>query len=282
MTTERAAAPLQRPVGALVREWRERRRLSQLDLALEAEISTRHLSFVETGRSQPSREMVLRLAEQLDVPLRERNGLLLAAGYAPVYAETTLDAPDAPRMAAVRAAVRQVLIGHEPYPAVVVDRHWTLIEVNAGVALLTAGVAPKLLAPPANALRVSLHPDGMAPRIANLGEWRAHLLGRLRRQVAHTADPTLAALYDELRAYPCDQPEPTVELPGPGDIVVPLRLRHAGRELAFVSTVATFGTPLDITVAELSIESFFPADPETAAILRAEQADDGALSQMQS
>ncbi len=265
MTTEMAAAPVQRPVGALVRQWRERRRLSQLDLALEAEISARHLSFVETGRSRPSREMVLHLAEQLDVPLRERNGLLLAAGYAPVYAETALDAP---RMAAVRAAVRQVLTGHEPYPAVVVDRAWTLVAANAGVALLTEGVAPELLAPPANALRVSLHPDGMAPRIVNLGEWRAHLLGRLRRQVALTADPALAQLYDELRAYPCDQPEPEVEVPGPGDIVVPLRLRHGGRELAFFSTVATFGTPLDVTVAELAIESFFPADPATAAVLR--------------
>jgi transcriptional regulator with XRE-family HTH domain len=254
-------------IGALLRQWRERRRLSQLDLALEAEISTRHLSFVETGRSQPSREMVLHLAAQLDVPLRERNGLLLAAGYAPVYAQTALDASDAPQMAAVRTALRQVLVGHEPAPAVVVDRHWTLIEANAGAALLTAGVAPDLLVPPANALRVSLHPEGMAPRIVNLGEWRAHLLGRLRRQVAHTADPVLAALYDELRAYPCDQPEPAVEVPGSGDIVVPLRLRHGERELSFFSTVATFGTPLDITVAELVIESFFPADARTASFL---------------
>jgi len=254
----------QQPVGALMRQWRERRRLSQLDLALAAEISTRHLSFVETGRSTPSRAMVLHLAEQLDVPLRERNGLLLAAGYAPVYAETALDAPP---MAAVRAAVRQVLTGHEPYPAVVVDRAWTLVDANAGLALLTEGVAPALLAPPANALRVSLHPHGMAPRIVNLGAWRAHLLGRLRRQVAHTADPALGQLYDELRAYPCDQPAPEVEAPGPGDIVVPLRLRHGGRDLAFFSTVATFGTPLDVTVAELAIEAFFPADPATAAVL---------------
>jgi len=222
------------------------------------------LSFVKTGRSTPSRAMVLHLAEQLDVPLRERNGLLLAAGYAPVYAETALDAPP---MAAVRAAVRQVLTGHEPYPAVVVDRAWTLVDANAGLALLTEGVAPALLAPPANALRVSLHPHGMAPRIVNLGAWRAHLLGRLRRQVAHTADPALGQLYDELRAYPCDQPAPEVEAPGPGDIVVPLRLRHGGRDLAFFSTVATFGTPLDVTVAELAIEAFFPADPATAAVL---------------
>jgi transcriptional regulator with XRE-family HTH domain len=255
-----------RPVGELLREWRERRRLSQLDLAIQADISTRHLSFVETGRSRPSRQMVLRLAEQLDLPLRERNRLMLAAGYAPVYPETALDSPE---MTAVRAAVRQVLTGHEPYPAVVVDRAWNLVDANASVALFTEGLPPELLAPPTNVLRVSLHPDGMAPRIVNLGEWRAHLLARLRRQIALTADPNLAALYDELRAYPCDQPEPEIELPGPGDVVVPLRIRHGDRELAFFGIVAAFGTPLDITVAELAIESFFPADPETATVLRA-------------
>jgi transcriptional regulator with XRE-family HTH domain len=249
----------------LLREWREQRRLSQLELAIQADISARHLSFVETGRSAPSREMVLYLAEQLDVPLRERNHLLLAAGYAPVYSSAALDAP---QTAAVRAAVRQLLTGHEPYPAVVVDRWWNLVEANASVALFTEGVAPELLAPPANVLRASLHPDGLAPRIVNLGEWRAHLLGRLRRQVALTADPTLAELYDELSAYPCDCPAAAVELPGPADIVIPLRIRHGGRELAFFSTVATFGTPLDITVAELVIESFFPADRDTAAALR--------------
>lgn len=253
----------QRPVGELLRQWREQRRLSQLELALQAEISTRHLSFVETSRSKPSRDMVIHLAEQLDLPLRERNHLLLAAGYAPVYSETALDSP---QLSAVRAAVRQVLTGHEPYPAVVVDRGWNLVDANASVALFTDGVAEELLAPPTNVLRVSLHPDGMASRIVNLGEWRAHLLGQLRRQVALTADPALAALYDELRAYPCDQPEP--ELSGPGDIVVPLRIRHGDRELAFFSTIATFGTPLDVTVAELAIESFFPADPDTASFLR--------------
>jgi transcriptional regulator with XRE-family HTH domain len=236
-----------------------------MELALDAEISTRHLSFVETGRAAPSREMVLHLAEPLDLPLRERNHLLLAAGFAPIYAETALDAPP---LSAVRAAIRQVLAGHEPYPAAVVDRCWNLIDANAGVALFTEGVAPGLLAPPANVLRVSLHPDGMAPRIVNLGEWRAHLLGRLRRQVALTADPALATFYDELRAYPCDRPEPEVEMPGPGDIAVPLRIRHGDRELTFFSIVATFGTPIDITVAELTIESFFPADPDTASFLR--------------
>jgi transcriptional regulator with XRE-family HTH domain len=258
------AVRLQRPVGELLRQWRARRRLSQLELANQAEISTRHLSFVETGRSAPSRDMILHLAEQLEVPLRERNHLLLAAGFAPVYAETAWDAP---QLSVVRAAVRQVLTGHEPYPAVVVDRAWNLVDANASVTLLTNEVAPELLTPPANVLRVSLHPDGMAGRIVNLGEWRAHLLGRLRRQVALSGDAQLAQLYDELRGYPSDQPEPKVELPGLGEVAVPLRIRHHGRELAFLSTVATFGTPLDVTVAELAIESFFPADPDTAAVL---------------
>jgi transcriptional regulator with XRE-family HTH domain len=259
------AGQLQPPVGQLLRHWREHRRLSQLELALEAEISARHLSFVETGRSLPSRNMILLLADHLEVPLRERNHLLLAAGYAPVYAETELDSP---RMLAVREAVRQVLIGHEPYPAVVIDGRWNLLDANASAAMFTNDIAAELLAPPANVLRASLHPDGMARRIVNLGEWRAHLLGRLRRQVTLTADPELARLYDELRAYPCDQPEPEVEVPGPGDIVVPLRVRYGEEELAFFGTVATFGTPLDITVAELVIESFFPADARTAAVLR--------------
>lgn len=258
-----------RPVGELLRRWRGRRRLSQLELALESGISARHLSFVENGKSTPSRDTILRLAEELDLPLRERNHLLLAAGYAPVYSEVTLDAPE---MSAVRGAVRKILTGHEPYPAVVVDRGWNLIDANAGVALLTEGVAQELLAPPANVLRVSLHPDGMAPRISNLGEWRAHLLGRLRRQVALTADPELARLLNELRAYPCEQPQPEVEIPDPGDIMVPLRIRHGAQELVFFSTVATFGTPLDLTVAELAIESFFPADPHTASVLRNGQA----------
>lgn len=260
-----------RPVGELLRRWRGSRRLSQFELALESGISARHLSFVENGRSAPSRDTILRLAEELDLPLRERNHLLLAAGYAPVYSEAALDSPE---MSAVRGAVRQLLTGHEPYPAVVVDRSWNLVDANESVALFTEGADSELLAPPANVLRISLHPEGMAPRIANLGEWRAHLLGRLRRQVALTADPDLARLLNELRAYPCNQPEPEVDVPGPGDIVVPLRIRHEGRELVFFSTVATFGTPLDVTVAELAIESFFPADPERAAILRSGQPRD--------
>jgi transcriptional regulator with XRE-family HTH domain len=249
----------------LLRQWRERRHLSQLDLALAAEISTRHLSFVETGRSRPSRGMIVRLTDHLDVPIRERNHILLAAGYAPVYPETALGAP---RMASVRAAIHQVLTGHEPYPAVVVDRLWNLVDANASIGVLLAGVRDDLLAPPANALRLSLHPEGMAPRIVNLGEWRAHLLSRARRNLALTGDDTLAELIEEVRGYPCDQPEPELELPGPGDVFVPLRLRHGDAHLAFFSTMTTFGTPMDVTVAELAIESFFPADVATADALR--------------
>jgi transcriptional regulator with XRE-family HTH domain len=255
----------QRPVGELLRQWRDRRRISQLDLSISAEISTRHLSFVETGRAQPSREMVLRLGEHLDVPLRERNQLLLAAGYAPMYPENGLTDPD---LAAARLAVRQLLTGHEPYPAAVVDRGWNLVDANAGIRHLTKHVAAELLEPPANVLRVTLHPDGMAPHIMNLGEWRSHLLGRLRRQVAHTADPALSDLLEELRGYPCDQPVPEVEVPRPGDIIIPMRIHDGEAELTFFSTVATFGTPLDVTLAELVIESFYPADPQTAAALR--------------
>jgi transcriptional regulator with XRE-family HTH domain len=253
------------PVGGLLRRWREFRRLSQLELALQAEVSARHLSFVETSRSKPSRDLVLLLCEHLDLPLRERNRVLLAAGYAPAYSDTPLDAP---QMAAVRAAVRRVLEAHEPYPAIVVDRGWNLVDANAPVALFREGVAPALLEPPANVLVASLHPDGMAPRIVNLGDWRAHLLGRLRRQISLSADRELAQLDERLRALPCEQPVPDVALPGPGDVLVPLRLRHAGRELAFISVIAAFGTALDVNVAELAIESFFPADAETEAFLR--------------
>jgi transcriptional regulator with XRE-family HTH domain len=256
----------QRPFGERLRQWREHRRLSQLDLALLAEVSTRHLSFVETGRASPSRDMVLRLAEHLEVPLRERNDLLLSAGYAPAYAETPVDAP---HMAAVRDALRQVLNGHEPYPAVVVDRRWNLVEANRSVQFFMDQVPPELLKPPINVLRASLHPDGMAGRIVNLAEWRRHLLDRLRRQIELTSDAELAELYAELRAYPGDVPErPEPPLPERSAVVAPLRLRHADGELAFFSIVASFGTPIDITVAELAIESFFPADEHTASVLR--------------
>jgi transcriptional regulator with XRE-family HTH domain len=252
------AAPAPARVGPLLRDWRRRRRMSQLDLALQAGVSARHVSFVETGRARPSAEMVLRLAEHLDVPLRDRNGLLLAAGYAPAFGRRGLDEPE---MGPVREVVEALLRGHEPYPAVVIDRHWGMVAGNAAIALLTDGVAPELLEPPVNVLRVSLHPDGMAPRIANLGQWRAHVLGRLQRQAVGTGDPALAALHDELAALPGgEEPEP----PGAA-IAVPLRLRADGDVLSFLSTMTTFDTAADVTVAELAIESFFPADAETAA-----------------
>jgi transcriptional regulator with XRE-family HTH domain len=253
------------PVGSLLRDWRQRRRLSQLDLALEAGVSTRHLSFVETGRAKPSPEMVLHLADELDVPLRERNRLLLAAGYAPVYEERALDEPE---MQPVHDAIQLVLDGHDPYPAITVDRGWALVSYNRGAALLMGGLPQDLLAPPMNVLRASLHPDGLAPRIANLGQWKAHLLERLARQAAVTGDPALRTLHEELAAYPApSDPGPAGEA---SDVVVPLRLRIPGGELRFFSTVTTFGTPVDITVEELSIESFFPADRATADWLRRE------------
>jgi transcriptional regulator with XRE-family HTH domain len=256
-----------RRVGPLLRDWRLRRRLSQLDLALEAGVSARHLSFVETGRSRPSAEMVLHLTEQLSVPLRERNRLLLAAGHAPVFEQRDLDDPE---MAPIRQALQQILDGHEPYPAVVVDGAWEMVAANSAVGLLTEGVAPGLLAPPLNVLRVSLHPDGLAPRIANLGEWRAHLLDRLRRQIALTADPALKTLLDELLGYP--GPPHELERDGPDtapDLAVPLRLRSDAGELTFISTIATFGTAVEVTASELSIESFFPGDRATEQALRA-------------
>ena len=246
--------------GDLIREWRQRRRLSQLDLAIAANVSSRHLSFVETGRSRPTSEMILHLAEHLEVPLRDRNALLLAGGYAPAYAERTLAAPE---LQAVTSALKRVLAGHEPYPAAVVNRWWELVDANAGIGLFTGGVRPDLLEPPVNVLRLSLHPDGMAPRIANLPEWRAHLLARLRRQAGATGDPRLFSLYSELEAYPGGQAAP----PDRADVVVPLRYQAGPRQLSFLSITAVIGTPMDVTVEELAIESFYPADDLTAAAL---------------
>jgi len=252
------------PIGELLRSWRRRRSLSQLELALEADVSSRHVSFLETGRARPSREMVLRLAEHLDIPLRERNRLLLAAGYAPLYVEHSLDEP---AMAPVHQALDRFLRAHEPYPAVVLDRHYNLVSGNDAVAVLTAGVAPDLLEPPANALRVTLHPAGMAPQILNLTEWSAHLLHRLRRQATLTADPELERLYDELSSYPGVSVESPDEGGSGSEIVLPLRMRAGDRELAFFSTISTFGTPVDITLAELVIEAFYPANAVTATYL---------------
>lgn len=252
-------------VGTLLRDWRQRRRMSQMELALEAGVSTRHLSFVETGRSQPSPQMVLQLAERLEVPLREQNQLLLAAGYAPRFARRPLDDPE---LAAVRDALGHVLAGHEPYPALAVDRHWNLVASNAALGPLLDGVAPELLAPPVNCMRLALAPDGLAPRILNLGEWRSHLLHRLHRQVQLTGDDELAALYDEVAGYPGPAVS-AADMPDPGAIMVQLHVSTSdGHELHFFSTVTTFGTAVDVTVSELSVEAFFPSDSATATRLQ--------------
>ena len=245
--------------GDVLREWRRRRKLSQLDLACEAEVSTRHLSFLECGRAAGSREMLLKLAERLAMPLRAQNQLLLAGGYAPAFPERPLDAPD---MAAARAAVDAVLEGHTPFPALAVDRHWTLVAANAALAPLLAGVSPALLRPPVNVLRLSLHPDGLAPRIDNLGEWRRHLLDRLRVQIQHSGDPVLADLLIEREAYPS---RASPQRPSSGGVAVPLRIRDPDRAtvLSFISTTTMFGTPLDLTLAEVALECFYPADQAT-------------------
>jgi transcriptional regulator with XRE-family HTH domain len=240
--------------------------MSQLDLSIETGVSARHLSFVETGRSRPSPELILRLAEQLDVPLAERNTMLLAGGYAPAYPSHELSDPE---LTPVRAAVWQILDGYGPYPAVLIDQHWRLIEANPAVALLTAGAEAHLLTPPINVLRLNLHPDGMAPRILNLPEWRAHLLDRLCQQAATTNDPALHELHEELRGYPGDNGHPAPMSDAVSRVVIPLRYRYNDQDLSFFSTTTVFGTPLDVTVAGLAIEAFFPADPATAEALHA-------------
>jgi transcriptional regulator with XRE-family HTH domain len=256
------------PVGTLLREWRQRRRMSQLDLAVEAEISSKHLSFLETGRALPSRDMLLHLAEQLAVPLRERNILLIAAGYAPVFPERSLEDP---ALGVARKAVELVLAGHQPAPALAVDRHWTLIAANNAIPPLLAGVDAALLQPPVNVLRLSLHPAGLAPRTVNLAEWRAHLLARLRHQIDLSADPVLIELMRELSGYPTlgsarsHKPARSREYAG---VVVPFQLLTDAGQLTFFSTTTIFGTPIDITLSELAIESFFPADALTAAAMR--------------
>lgn len=256
-------------IGDLLRDWRERRRLSQMALAMEAKVSTRHLSFMETGRARPSREMLLRLSEHLAVPLRDRNTLLLAAGYAPAYPERALDDPG---LGAAREVIERVLAGHEPYPALAIDRHWNLAAANRAVPPLLAGVAPELLEPPVNVLRVSLHPEGLAPRIANLPDWREHLLTRLDHEAALSADATLEALLAELRGYPVPAAAPRTARnqppPGIAGVAVPFQLETDRGLLSFISTTMVFGTPVDVTLAELAIEAFFPADALTAEALR--------------
>jgi transcriptional regulator with XRE-family HTH domain len=258
-------------VGRLLREWRLRRHVSQLRLAARAAVSARHLSFIETGRARPSREMVLHLADRLDVPLRERNRLLLAAGFAPAYGEHELDSEE---LAAVRGALERFLAAHEPYPAIVVDGGWNLVLANAAVTLLAEGVGPELMEPPANVLRATLHPDGMAPRILNFDDWCAHLVHRLRRHVEVSGDARLEALLQEVLSYPGVRDlSPGREAAAAAGIVLPLQLRHGSGRLSLFGTVSTFGTPADVTLSELSVEAFYPADAETAAALAAASAE---------
>lgn len=252
------------PVGQLIRHWRQHRRWSQLDLACEAEISTRHLSFLETGRARPSREMLLRLAEQLDLPLRERNALLLAAGFAPTFRERALADPE---LAQAREAVERILAANAPNPALAVDRHWNLVTANAPAMQLMAGIDAALLAPPLNVLRASMHPAGLAPRIANFAEWRAHVLHRLRRQVDASGDAVLATLLAELEALPAPPGAGAPPALGASGVVVPFQLHSPLGTLSFLGTTMVFGTAVDITLAELVIELFFPADTATAQAL---------------
>jgi transcriptional regulator with XRE-family HTH domain len=261
----RSAAP--QPFGAHLRHWRQHRRLSQQGLAEEAEISTRHLSFVETGRALPSREMVLRLAERLGVPLRERNAMLVAAGYAPMYRERPLEDPG---LAPARAAVDLILRAHEPNPALAVDRHWDLVAGNRMLPHLMAGADPQLLQGRVNVLRLSLHPQGLAPRIVNLGQWREHLFERLRQQVQATGDAALASLLEELRGYPVPDGAHDTRLEGEHvGVALPLRFRtQDGQVLSFISTTTVFGTAVDVTVQELTLETFFPLDAVTGEALR--------------
>jgi transcriptional regulator with XRE-family HTH domain len=270
-----AASSPQPEVGSLLREWRERRRLTQLELALDAGISTRHLSFIETGRSQPGRGLLLRVLERLELPFREQNRLLLAAGHAPAFPERPLDDPE---LAPVREALDLILRGHDPYPAVVVDRGWNFVAANAAMWRLTADIEvdPKLLESPINILRLGLHPRGMAPLMVNPAEWRAHFLERIERQVALTGDAGLAALCGEIRGYPAAD---GVSDPGPtravGEVLGPLKVRAPnGGVLSFLGMFATFDTPFEVTTSELAIELLFPADQATTDLLSIESRRD--------
>ncbi|MEU1485365.1 helix-turn-helix transcriptional regulator [Streptomyces sp. NPDC005752] len=261
-------------IGSLLRVWRKLRGISQLELALRADSSARHISFVETGRSTPSSTMVLHLAEHLDVPVRERNSLLMAAGYAPSYPETSLASPE---MTTLRAGLDQLLTAYEPFPALVMDGMYDVVTANKGVGMLLDGVSGHLLQPPLNAMRLTLHPQGLAPRIRNLGEWRAHLLERMDRQAALRSSDALRGLYEEVASYPAPAgdthtgPDGRTDEPGPAahPYALPLRIEAGGQVLSFISTATTFNTPMDVTVSELAVETFLPADPETAAVLRA-------------
>ncbi len=253
------------PVGVLIRRWRERRGRSQLDLSSSTDVSTRHLSFVETGRANPSRVMIERLCDELDVPLRERNALYLAAGFAPAHRESAFV-----DLGAAHAAVTAVLAGHQPNPALAVNVRWELLAANAAMEAFLGGVPEKLRTPPVNVLRATLHPDGLAPRIRNLAQWRTQVLRRVRRQLDRTAADGLADLLAELETYPAPAGTPPGTGDGPGeDLVIPMRLSTEYGELALFYATTVFGAPRDVTLDEISIETFFPADAATAELLRA-------------
>jgi transcriptional regulator with XRE-family HTH domain len=254
--------------GDHIRVWRQRRRMSQLELALDAEISTRHLSFVETGRAAPSRRMILTLAERLEIPMRERNVLLVAGGFAPQYPEHDFASPE---LTGARGVIDLVLKGHLPYPAFAIDRRWNILASNRSLPRIYDGVAEELITPPVNALRLTLHPKGMAPRVINLEEWRAHVLARLRAQIAVTADEGLAELYEELKSYgDGDEPPGGEARIGP---LIPFRLSTDFGPLNFLTTTMVFDTPLDVTLSELIVECFFPADAETTERVKSMSAD---------
>ena len=259
-------------VGRLLRAWREQRRVSQLELALRADSSARHISFVETGRSRPSEELILRLAEHLDVPVRERNALLLAAGYAPRFTETPLDDPS---LGSLREGLERLLRGYEPYPALIVDATYNVIAANRGLGALLASLPEDLLArQPLNAMRLTLHPRGLAPRIRNLREWRGHLLAQMERQIALARSDALRELYEEVAAYPLPPTAADTADTEPAEPVpyfaLPMVIEHDGHVLSFVSSISTFNTPMDVTVAELAIETLLPADPATVKYLQSE------------
>jgi transcriptional regulator with XRE-family HTH domain len=260
--------------GVLLRRWRQRRRLTQMDLAGGATTSTRHLSYLETGRAQPSREMIMRLAECLAVPLRERNSLLLAAGYAPAYQERSLA-----ELAAARQAIEQILEAHRPYPAFAVDRHWNIVLSNRAIPRLYVDVSPELLRPPVNAIRLTLHPQGLAPRIVNLAEWRRHVIAELRQQIDARADPGNQALLSEIMAYPSPPGGAAIEPEeGAQRYATPLRIKTDAGIASFLSTITIFGTPTDVTLSELALEMLFPADAMTVAVVSALTAGEGIAS----
>ena len=243
----------QPPFGVLLRRWRERRRITQIDLAFAADSSTRHLSCLETGKAQPSREMIVRLARVLEVPLRERNDLMLAAGFAPVFHETKIDG-----LSAARSAMDRVLQAHKPYPAFVVDRHWNVVLSNGALPQLYEGCAQALLTQPVNAMRLILHPQGMGPRILNYAAWKTYSLDLMQRQIEANADPVLSSLHSEVAAYRIPgQPDGPATFDETDRLATPLRIATRLGVMSFLNTLTIFGTANDVTLSELALEMLF-------------------------